>query len=310
MVVDALAERQGDTGPLIDHFVEHTFRPRRFRSHWLRAATDGLKRLAGQPLPPSTTWREPWIGVFHVPHNFPTWFNPMAAPQRVLDEPTFRASRHHLQGAVAFSEYHAAWLRRQLGVPVLAVKHPTETTPLPFDWAAFSANPAPRLVQVGYFLRNYRAIYQVPVPPGFRKTHLFLDQENVRKIQERTDRHSPYRSRPDVGEVDVLQRVPNAEYDQLLAQNIIFLELFDASANNAVVEAIVRATPIVVNRHPAVVEYLGADYPLFYDEIAEVAALMAPARLRAAHEYLREMDKNAFSVASFVDRIDAFTARF
>lgn len=310
-VVDALFERQGNTGPLIDHFVEHTFRPRRFRSSGLRAMTDGLRRLAGRPpRAPTTTWREPWLGVFHVPHNFPLWFNPMAAPRRVLEEPTFRASRHHLQGALAFSEYHAAWLREQLRVPVLAVKHPTETTSLPFDWTAFSENPTPRLVQIGYFLRNYRAIYQVPVPSHFRKTHLFLNQPNVRKIKERTDRHSPYRSRPDIGEVDVFSRLPDAEYDALLAQNIIFLELFDASANNTVVEAIDRATPLVVNRHPAVIEYLGPDYPLFYDDITEVPMLLTRVRLHAAHNYLREIDKTEFSIASFVDRLDAFAAKF
>ena len=35
----------------------------------------------------------------------------------------------------------------------------------------------------------------------------------------------------------------DAEYDQTLAENIAFIRLYDASANNTVVECIARATP-------------------------------------------------------------------
>ena len=56
-------------------------------------------------------------------------------------------------------------------------------------------------------------------------------------------------------------RVTAHRYDCLLPENVMAIELFDASANNVVVECIARNTPIIVNRHPAVVEYLTADYP-------------------------------------------------
>ena len=78
----------------------------------------------------------------------------------------------HLKGAVAFSEYAGDWLRERLGVPVLVVKHPTEMVPRTFSWEAFEANPDKQLVQIGWYLRNYRAIYQVAAPPSFRKVHI------------------------------------------------------------------------------------------------------------------------------------------
>ena len=39
----------------------------------------------------------------------------------------------------------------------------------------------------------------------------------------------------------------NEDYDILLSENIVFLDLYDSSANNAVIECIARATPLLVN---------------------------------------------------------------
>jgi hypothetical protein len=65
--------------------------------------------------------------------------------------------------------------------------------------------------------------------------------------------------------VHILERLPNNEYDTLLTENIVFINLLDASAVNTLLECVARCTPIVVNKHPAVVELLGNDYPLYYN---------------------------------------------
>ena len=59
------------------------------------------------------------------------------------------------------------------------------------------------------------------------------------------------------------------EYDDLLTNNIVFVDLFDASANNTVLECIVRRTPIIINNIGAVSEYLGKDYPLYFENLEE-----------------------------------------
>jgi hypothetical protein len=66
--------------------------------------------------------------------------------------------------------------------------------------------------------------------------------------------------------------VAGPAYDELLAENVVFLDLYDSSANCAIVECLARATPVVVNRLEAVVEYLGEDYPLYFDTLEEAAA--------------------------------------
>ena len=50
-----------------------------------------------------------------------------------------------------------------------------------------------------------------------------------------------------------------------------------------------RATPLLVNPLPAVREYLGDGYPLYYDDLDQAAALAQDlGRLRAAHQWLTE----------------------
>jgi len=245
-VTDRMRARQGLRGILVDDFVEGSFAPGRQISRW--------RRLMGQHV-----WTVPWVGIFHQPPNVPEWFSPKTL-EAVFHEPRFLASLPQMTGAVALSEHTAQWLRTRLDVPVTVLKHPTELVDRTFSWAEFEANPDRKLVQIGWYLRNYRAIYQVAVPPGFRKVHLAQSKPFIEAARERTDLHSPLRHRPDVGETDVVSWLENDAYDALLTQNVIFLELFEASANNAVIEAIARNTPLVVNRHPAVADSAGHVY--------------------------------------------------
>ena len=59
-------------------------------------------------------------------------------------------------------------------------------------------------------------------------------------------------------------------YDLLLMQNIVFINLIDASAVNTILECIVRNTPIIVNKIDGIIDYLGEDYPLYYNELSVI----------------------------------------
>ena len=82
------------------------------------------------------------------------------------------------------------------------------------------------------------------------------------------------------------------------------------SANNAVVECIVRNTPLVVNRLPALEEYLGKDYPLFFDRIEDATRLFAVDKILEGHTYLKDLDKRPFTGEYFRSHLtDALRSR-
>lgn len=108
--------------------------------------------------------------------------------------------------------------------------------------------------------------------------------------------------------VDVIEFIDNNIYDNLLTENIVFLNLVDASAVNTLIECIARNTPIIVNRHPAVVELLGEKYPLYYGnnmEYTEMSVevnklLFDRTKIARANKYLQKMDKSKFTMDYFV----------
>lgn len=105
-------------------------------------------------------------------------------------------------------------------------------------------------------------------------------------------------------DLEIMEYVNNQEYDDLLTKNMVFLHLVDGSAINTLLECFVRNTPVVVNRHPAVVEVLGESYPLYYQDIHEVDALLAdPDVVYRAHAYLKQQDKTPYTIDAFVERL-------
>jgi hypothetical protein len=110
--------------------------------------------------------------------------------------------------------------------------------------------------------------------------------------------------------IDFVDFLDNSTYDTLLTQNIIFVHLVDASAINTVIECIARNTPIIINKHPAVVELLGEEYPLYFSDSTrnythinnDVSDLLTDSsRIKKAHVYLKKLDKRKISITQFVN---------
>lgn len=101
--------------------------------------------------------------------------------------------------------------------------------------------------------------------------------------------------------VQIIEKLDDHEYDDLLSRSVVFLKLEEASACNTVIECIVRNTPILVNRIPAIVEVLGEKYPLFYDNLAEAGDFVSNAsKVIEAHTYLKKLDKSRFKLETFL----------
>ena len=287
-VMEAMRERHSPDGVLLDDFVERSFQHRETRQEW----------------------REPWFGVFHHPPDLPSWLDSTAPPDVIINLPEFRNSLPFLRGAIALSAHLGEWLERNLGCPVTVLKHPTAAPPVYFSMDAFRAERKRRLVQVGWYGRNLRAIYQVAAPTGFRKIHLLQNRPWVQTAIERTDLYSPLGRRHFTDEVEVIEEISNEEYDELLASSVVFNHYWAVSASNTIVESIARCTPIVVNRHPALIEYLGEDYPLFYDELDDVAGLVEDeGRIAASSQYLGDLDRAWMSPVQFSDEVIRFVHR-
>ncbi|MEP7274280.1 MAG: tetratricopeptide repeat protein, partial [Acidobacteriota bacterium] len=154
----------------------------------------------------------------------------------------------------------------------------------PFSMNAFMGNATKKVVQVGSWLRRLHSIYYLPVT----RLRRAIAHQHVPYIAELfAAEKQAFLLNPDYGQVETLKYLSADEYDDLLAGNIVFLDLYDSSANNTILECIVRATPVLVNPLPAVKEYLGEGYPFYYVSRSQAARKVEDVNLiESAHTYL------------------------
>lgn len=237
------------------------------------------------------THKRPWIGFIHVPPNIPDWFQNYQSNDAVFASEAFCMSYPYCRGLFTLSDYHRKYLDDKLNVQINTIYHPTETPDLKWTWNNFEKNKEKKIIQVGWYLRKLHAIFQLPKSP-FKKVFLKVDSYvDIKPImnKEREMLIAKKEFTQDMYETaGTMEFVFNEEYDRLLAENILFLNLYDANANNVVLECIARNTPLLVNPVGAVKEYLGDDYPFYYDTLEEAAAKADNKDLiYQCHQYLR-----------------------
>jgi hypothetical protein len=215
---------------------------------------------------------EPWVGFIHqVPKHDLKWFPDL---ERLLKDEYWKASAQNCLGLFVLSTYVREYLQDAgCEIPVARILYPAEPTDRLFSLERFFARSPRRIISGGEFLRNFQSFFDLKAP-GFAKQLLVHEGFKWKTVVANDS-------------VELLGRVSDDEYDALLEDSVVFLNLRDAPANTTVVECIVRNTPILINRLPGIVEYLGEDYPFYYASLEEAEAkLQQPALIREASQYL------------------------
>jgi hypothetical protein len=232
---------------------------------------------------------KPWVGFIHVPPRTPEWFHPHQSNAAIFQSEQWQKSLPWCRGLFTFSRYHQQHLLKQLPLPVELLLLPSEAPRLTWSWEAFESNHQKKLIQVGWWLRKIHAIFQFPQTP-FQKIFLNVGHPSLPEVienEKKTLLHNGAFIDVNYNSVISVPFVSNREYDLLLSQNIVFMFLYNASACNAIVECMVRHTPLLINPLEAVVEYLGEGYPFYFESLAEAAAkLMNRDLICQTHEYL------------------------
>jgi len=249
----ALGPLHRPDGVLFDSFLERTF-------CWMKDHEVSSRRIP---------YTEPWVGMIHNPPGVPIWHDYHAAPQEIIKLSEFQDSLEFCQGLFVLSNYLRDWLSMQVNVPVESLVHPTDLDVCQFDFEKYRRSPNRCLIQIGWWLRRMTSIFRLPISK-IQKCLLNIDAESWRALldREQVEIQITEQERTSVTNIDYLS---NKAYDQLLSENIVFVDLYDSSANNAVIECIARHTPLLINPLPAVQEYLGEDYPFYFHSLEEAA---------------------------------------
>jgi hypothetical protein len=191
-----------------------------------------------------------------------------------------------------------------INVDVYLLNHPIDTEeniPM-FSINKFINNHNKKIIQIGQQLRKVTSIYRLKIKNDYKKLWL-TGSKDFNKLKNLFIQECKYLhiKNININEVEMKYTDTFLEYDKLLVENIVFIDLFDAAANNTVLECILRRTPIIINKLPATIYYLGEDYPLFFNDIDEVPNLLTRENIANAHEYLKTIKLT--SVKEFLSNI-------
>ncbi len=155
------------------------------------------------------------------------------------------------------------------------------------------------VIQIGSWMRDIKAIYDLKYDNKY--VLIGKQMEDKYKAISFGDNNDTNILESNIHNVTVVNYLENDMYDDMLTRYVVFLKLKDASAVNTVLECIVRNTPIIVNRLPAIEEYLGPDYPLYYNDIDEVPRMLKNKKLIIkANTYLSNMNKDFLKIENFI----------
>nr|QOI90542.1 hypothetical protein HWQ62_00411 [Pyramimonas orientalis virus] len=233
----------------------------------------------------------PWVGIIHNPTKIPKWFDYDNSPQELMKNSNFHNSLTHCKGIIVFSEYLKQELLKLGGWPctIEVLYHPTE--PSLHKWNQFGQSK--KIVQVGYWLRKISAIWTVDVPSEWNKYWINRADYGFTCLEREVFYENKLGDIINGQKIVQTLQLSNEEYDSFLSDAVIFLDLYDSSCNNAIIEAIVRHIPIIVNRIPATEEYLGKDYCLLFDDLSHVHMMLNNEELLfKAHKQLIHLEQS------------------
>ena len=269
---------------ILDSMIEHTFKVGRYKKMDFRCFPH---------------MNQKWISIFHSPC---TSLGPIASgwEQNIFTlyaNEHYRAFMKNCIGMITLSKNYALKTKAALealdiDTPIGFVHHPSAECNVKFEMKNFRR----QVIHTGFWMRNFDSFYRLKTkykkillqgPGSYGEDNYFLSKVDLktRHRQNCTHLKNDY--------------LPNDQYDEIMSQSVVFLDLYDAIANNAIIECISRQTPILVNPIDSVVEYLGKDYPFYYYSLDEAAEKLENDNLiQETSEYLQSrqslVDKSKF----------------
>jgi hypothetical protein len=248
-----------------------------------------------------------WSGFIHCTPFTPPYLNKIDI-SLLFKNQSFIISLDNCYCLFTLSTYITNYLNNEIkkinkNVKIFTLKHPTDINDiLYFDIENYIKNTNKKLIQIGQQMRKVTSIYLLKV-----KSHekiWLTGTRNIKRCNFLFNNECSYLNL-NIENKNVRMYYTNTpqEYDELLSKNIVFVDFFDAAANNTIVECISRNTPIICKKLEGVVEYLGPHYPLYFNDLDDVYELLNITKIREGFEYLKNMNKKDIEIDYFVKEL-------
>jgi hypothetical protein len=258
-----------------------------------------------------------WVGILHSTPKKPSYINQYNKSNYLgylgIDEffnnKFFLKSLENCKMIFVLSDYVKFYLQKKLNefninIKVFSLKHPVNSNVKKFNFNLYKNNNDKNIILIGKQLRKLHTFLLINAQNHKKKW--LTGTKDIKFINRQFDEEVKYYNLDKklfFHDMNAYYLDSFEDYDNFLSKNIVFLDLYDASANNTILECIIRNTPIIVKRIPPVVEYLGENYPLYFNNIDEVSELINKNEILKAYKYLKNMDKSIFEIDYFIKEL-------
>ena len=216
----------------------------------------------------------PWIGFIHCPLNIPAFLHSKYFTlDNLLKNNKFKLSLNECSGLISFNKNICQELSIKLpNINIYYFYHPI-SIPLNIisenqinEMEPLNKIDLNNLVFLGQHLRkNYLMFkfvndYKVTWLPGIRNQEL----ESRKKV---TDFEcSIMKMKPKWEKLNILYQENEKEYFKILKENVVILSFYSSNANNSILDVISLKIPALIEYSVEIEEYLGKDYPGYFEE--------------------------------------------
>lgn len=281
------------------------------------------------------TIKEKWVGIIHYPEFKKEMnFHSDESLPMIIQSPHFIESIKNCIAIITLSEYCKMYVKQYLpNIPIHVIYHPLYERlknnskslmlykNLNVNMSNFDVQL--NLVQVGFWMRQMDAIYKINTKrfkkywlPGGKfwknmfqtvcpEANHYLENESIFI----SDTNSRLQNNND--KVNILQDLSTHDYIHFIRNqyNLLIMFVYNSSANNTILECITYNIPIILNKHYAIMEYLGTMYPLYFDDIEQVNNFLSGdiemilKKMNECKIYLENLDKTRFQIKYFTKNI-------
>ena len=240
-----------------------------------------------------------WVGILHDPEDTSKFHK----YKNLFENKNFFKSLETCKGLFCMSESLKEYILDKLE-PTFFVEfiyHPISTRDLDsFDFKKFYFNRG--IIQIGNWLRKSYSIFKLNTKNKFI---LPYTERTIGEIIENLKMDKVKITQKELNSVVRLLKFDENNYNKIFNNNIIYLNLYNSTCNNVVLECIKSHCPILINRLKSLEYYLGEDYPFFYETFEEAERKCNDLKLiYRTHIYLKNLDKSKFNIEAIIEKIN------
>jgi hypothetical protein len=244
--------------------------------------------------------KQDWVGIIHDPEDTQLYY----IDRSIINNDNFKQSLPYCKGLFCMSHNLKKWIIQEIkpNFFVDVLYHPISNKNLiEFQIEEYEKNKC--IIQIGNWLRKTYSIFKINT--NINKEILPWSQRTQNEMQYFLNKDNMTLTELEKGSVLKTSHICDNDYNKIFNNKIIFLNLYSSTANNVIMECIKANNPIIINRLEPIEEYLGKEYPLFYDNLTDVSTILENDELiLKAFNYLKNMDKSKFSMQMMIDSIN------